>query len=260
VLTSYVTANQNYPYYDPNGRLETFGGWYDQLRVTYLGPPDQDGQELLQYAPTQPLRQPYESWQLLEGQGRVRKAPELEYDTPAIPLGGIGNYDEAFGFNGSPDRYDVKFIEKKELYIPYNNNAMPHQDPFVLSMPSFYNPEFVRWELHRVWVIDLTLAPGQRNVLPHRRFYIDEDSWILAIADEWDAQGNIWRVNMNFLATIPTLPGAWYMTNGLYDLQTGQYVMANSPYADPKYGSAPMFVKSNANLFNPSSLAAQSQF
>lgn len=260
VLTTKVHAYQNYPYYDPNGSLATFGGWYAQLRVTYLGPPNQEGQELIQYSPTQPLEQPFESWQLLEGQGRVRKAPELEYDTPAIPLGGIGNYDELFGFFGSPDRYIAKFVAKKEMYIPYNNNGMYHQDPFVLSTPAFLNPAHVRWELHRVWVVDLTLAPGNRNVLPHRRFYIDEDTWIIGIADEWDAQGNLWRINMNFNYVNPSVPQVGQLTSVLYDLQTGQYIMANSAYADPQYGGPPIFEKSNANLFNPNSLAAQSQF
>jgi hypothetical protein len=260
VLTSTVKAYQNYPYYDPNGSLATFQGWYGQLRVNYLGPPDQDGQELLQYVPTQPLKQPFEAWQLLEGQGRVRKAPELNYDTPAIPLGGIGNYDELFGFYGSPDRYDVKFVAKKEMYIPYNNNAVLFQDPYDLLKPSFLNPDHVRWELHRVWVIDLTLAPGERNVLPHRRLYIDEDTWIIGIADEWDAQGNMWRVNMNMNYVAPTLPGVIQQTSALYDVQTGQYIMSPSGYSDPKYGTAPIFEQSNPNLFNPNSLAAQSQF
>jgi hypothetical protein len=109
-------------------------------------------------------------------------------------------------------------------------------------------------------VIDLTLAPGERNVLPHRRLYIDEDTWIIGIADEWDAQGNMWRVNMNMNYVAPTLPGVIQQTSALYDVQTGQYIMSPSGYSDPKYGTAPIFEQSNPNLFNPNSLAAQSQF
>jgi hypothetical protein len=30
--------------------------------------------------------------------------------------------------------------------------------------------DYVRWELHRVWVVEATLAPGKRHVIPRRRF------------------------------------------------------------------------------------------
>jgi hypothetical protein len=259
-LASTLQVYQSYPYYDQNGSLTNFDGWYSHLRVNYVGPPTLDGQQLIQYNATQPLEQPQESWQLLEGQGRVRKAPELGYDTPALPFDGMGNYDEFYGFYGSPDRYIAKFVEKKEFYIPYNNNAMCLQNPFDLLKPAFVDPAHTRWELHRVWVVDLTLAPGARNVLPHRRLYVDEDTWTVGIADEWDAQGNIWRMSMVFNYVVPTLPGTIYGTLALYDLQTGQYVLNNSPYADPKYGTPPNFQPNAASQFNPNALAAQSQF
>jgi hypothetical protein len=65
---------------------------------------------------------------------------------------------------------------------------------------------------------------------------------------------------MNFNYVNPSVPQVGQLTSVLYDLQTGQYIMADSAYADPKYGGPPIFEKSNLNLFNPNSLAAQSQF
>jgi hypothetical protein len=259
LATTYI-VHSNFPYYDPKGSLASFNGILTTLRVDFTAPPTLNGQQLIQYAPTNAVTNPIESWQLLEGQGRVRKAPQLAYDTPAAPYDGLGNYDEFFGFYGAPDRYNWKLIGKKEMLIPYNNNAIYQQEPFSLLGARCVNPEFVRWELHRVWVVDATLAAGARDVVPHRRVYIDEDTWMIGVADEWDAQGNIWRVSQNFNCVDPLAPGTTFGNTAFYNIQTGGYVLSSATYNDPKYGSRYIYGWNPAELFNPNALAAQSQF
>ena len=39
------------------------------------------------------------------------------------------------------------------------------------------NPELLRYELHRVWVVEADLRKGFSHPYAKRRFYIDEDSW-----------------------------------------------------------------------------------
>lgn len=41
-------------------------------------------------------------------------------------------------------------------------------------------PQYVRYEKHRVWVVEATLKPGARHVYGKRRFYLDEDTWQIA--------------------------------------------------------------------------------
>ncbi len=55
------------------------------------------------------------------GQRRVRRAPNLAYDTPIAAADGLRTADDTDMFNGAPDRYDWKLLGKKEIYIPYNN-------------------------------------------------------------------------------------------------------------------------------------------
>jgi hypothetical protein len=248
------------PYYDPAGSLSTYNGDLIHGFFKFGAPPSTDGEELLEWEPSDQGQRAIQVWQYLPGQGRVRKAPELLYDTPMSQEDDVTNFDEAFVFYGSEDRYDWKLIGKKEMYVPYNDNALIATSPQNAFLPHFLDPNKLRWELHRVWIVDATLHEGERNVAPHRRFYIDEDTWNAVLADEWDAQGNIWRMSMVFNYVVPTLPGTIYGTLALYDLQTGQYVLNNSPYADPKYGTPPNFQPNAASQFNPNALAAQSQF
>jgi hypothetical protein len=107
--------------------------------------------------------------QYLPGQRRVREAPDLAYDNPNFLNGGVLNFDETFIYDGRMDQYDFKILGKKEMYIPANGNKC-----FLTSYDeqlgaTHYNPDVLRWELRRVWVIEMTLLPGARNV-DARRF------------------------------------------------------------------------------------------
>ena len=63
--------------------------------------------------------------------------------------------------------WNSKLVGKREVYLPYNNNMFmqPKSDEEVLGK-HHYNPDFMRWELHRVWVVEANLKPGQRHQAP----------------------------------------------------------------------------------------------
>ena len=69
-------------------------------------------------------------------------------------------------FNGAPDRYDWKLLGKKEIYIPYNNYKVssPEVKYEELLKPGHLDPQYTRYELHRVWVVEGTLKPGARHI------------------------------------------------------------------------------------------------
>jgi hypothetical protein len=248
------------PYYFPNGNLETFDGWVLRLRFNLFAPPNVNGQQIIELQPTDAYSSPLEFWEYLTGQGRVRKAPELSYDTPAPNAGDIANFDEFQVFFGAQDRYDWKLIGKKEMYVPYNCNKLFLTTAEVAHQPNFINPDVLRWELHRVWVIDATLHPGSRNVIAHRRMYVDEDTWVALISDGWDAKGNIWKLNIGCNNNRPDVPGLVLGNNAVFNLQTDQYCTLTSQWGDAPYNGARSLAPVNPNNFNPQTMAAQSQF
>ncbi len=137
------------------------------------------------------------SWQYLPGIRRVRQAPEIGFDYP-VPPAGFRTVDDDYGFNGSPERYTWKIVGKKEYYVPYDNFRI--NDPGVkyadLIKEGTVNPDYVRYELHRVWVIEGTLKPGVRHIYGRRVIYADEDTWLAGLADNYDARGQLYRVSL----------------------------------------------------------------
>lgn len=108
------------PYYDPNGSPATYDGYLSKLHEFFLAPPASDGQEALVWVSSNVNLHPNITWTVLNGQGRVRKAPDEAYDTPNPETNGINNYDDASGFAGSPQKYDWKLLGKQEMLVPYN--------------------------------------------------------------------------------------------------------------------------------------------
>jgi len=258
-LNGYTEIRDN-PFYFQDGNLQTFNGWLRRLRLNFNAPANINGQQIIELQPNNAYTSPLEFWEYLTGQGRVRKAPELTYDTPSATAGDIASYDEYTVFFGAQDRYDWKLIGKKEMYIPYNANKLILTDAEVAHQPNFINPDVLRWELHRVWVVDATLHPGARNVVAHRRMYVDEDSWMALIADEWDAQGNIWKLNIGFNNNRPDVPALVLGNNAVFDLQTDQYVTLQGQWGNAPYNGARSLAPVNPSNFNPQTMAAAAQF
>ncbi|SDI19679.1 DUF1329 domain-containing protein [Pseudomonas panipatensis] len=187
------------------------------------------------------VKEPREAWIYNAGQRRVRRAPQVAYDGPRTSADGLQTSDNFDMFSGAPDRYDWKLVGKQEMYIPYNNFhiASPQVKYADILRAGHINPELPRYELHRVWVVDATLKPGQRNIYAKRRFYLDEDSWQIAASDLYDGRGQLWRAGeayllQNYQAQVP-----FYAFEALYDLIAGRYIvvgMANEEKNWMQYG------------------------
>jgi hypothetical protein len=182
------------------------------------------GEAIVLHEPVRTAVHPRGIWSYLVGQRRIRRAPSVAYDTPDYVTSGIGFFDEAFMMFGPQDRFEWKLIGKKEIYIPYNNNRAASVDIETLVTPKFLNPDVVRWELHRVWVVEGKLRAGARHVVPRRMYYFDEDSWAAILLDGWDANGQLYRNSYSLTLLAPDIPALvntvmW----GGYNLETGAY-------------------------------------
>ena len=78
-----------------------------------------------------------------------------------------------------PSATNWKLIGKKEIYVPYNAYKLHDKNLTYeeILTPLHLNPDVLRYELHRVWVIEATLKSGMRHIYKKRVHYIDEDSW-----------------------------------------------------------------------------------
>ena len=160
-------------------------------------------------------------------QQRLRREPYLAYDAEALAVGGLRVIDQFDAYNGAPDRYDWKLVGKKEIYVPYNAYRLGDRSlerEQVLGKYSV-NPDLVRYELHRVWVVDGTVKGGFRHVYPRRTFYLDEDSWAILYEDAYDTRGNLWRVAMHPLMQVYDVPTPFYRARIYHDLDNGGYLV-----------------------------------
>jgi hypothetical protein len=156
------------------------------------------------------------AYMYLPGQRRVRLAPELDFDTPSSEASGNMIYDEMNLFSGSMQKYDWKLIGKKEMYIPYNDYRAAFWVPWdQLIGPHYFNPDFVRWELHRVWVVEANLVKGDRHIYPKRRLYIDEDSWRAHATELYDAMGTL--VKTDYAIAFQAYDKSAMYNNSLWD-------------------------------------------
>jgi hypothetical protein len=196
--------------------------WYNKL--LYAGPARRNGEGLLIVDSVNPLKQPRRAWQYLPGQRRVRLAPDLAYDTPNPGAAGAGTYDDVSVFNGALDRYDWKLVGKKEMYVPYSSYRLTYHKPASdVTKPSHLNPDFVRWELHRVWVVEGALKADKRHIYSKRVFYIDEDSWTALASDQYDARGQLYRSSFAFQSYSYDVQAPFADTFAIYDFNSGAY-------------------------------------
>jgi len=195
---------------------------------TYSVPARRKGEMLIVNDFLNASKRPREAWQYIPGQRRVRRAPTIGFDTPDMA---ITTYDDAYGYNGSPERYDWKIIGKKEIYIPYNGYTLERSwadgtvtiDNMTPEYPT--SDQIFRWELHRVWVVEGTLKEDARHIYAKRIFYFDEDSWAQGIQERYDAKGNLWRYTFANIMYYPAENQKFSFIKPLLnkDMQSGEY-------------------------------------
>jgi len=228
----------NYAVYNDLNKPMQAEDTYYQIKVMYTGPARRAGEAIVLRDAVNPLAQPRRAWQYLPGVRRVKLAPSLAYDTPDPGSAGAATFDDAFVFLGALDRYDWKLVGKQELIVPYNAYRVTYAaDANKLLTANHMEPSSVRWEKHRVWVVEATLKEGARHIYHKRRFYLDEDTWVALASDQYDARGQLYRGAFSFLSQSydQQVPDATPYVN--YDLIGGSYSVSGltGPHGGIKY-------------------------
>ncbi|QOL24993.1 DUF1329 domain-containing protein [Thalassotalea sp. LPB0316] len=184
------------------------------------------GTALLVHETMDQIKTPRQAWTYNTGQRRVRRAPNVAYDAPGTASDGLRTTDDFDMYNGAPDRYNWTLKGKQELLIPYNDYRL-HSDKLAYSdiiKPGHINPEHVRYEKHRVWVVEANLKGDTRHIYKKRVFFIDEDSWQIAVTDIYDNRDQLYRVGVAHGLNYYELPAQWSTLEVFHDLQSRRYI------------------------------------
>jgi len=232
---------------DPGDELRTqFPNILLALKTKTIAPGLISGDGALLIEPIDQTHEPRLSWRYNRNLRRILRTPYLANAYPADDTDDLRSVDEFDMFNGSPSEYDWELKGKQELYIPYNAYRIHAQELEYddIVKKQHINPELTRYELHRVWVVEGTLKPGKKHIYGRRVFYVDEDSWQIAVADNYDLEGNLWRTSEAHALNYYEVPVLWSTLEVYYDLKERRYLVSGldnrrNPYrfsdsADPR--------------------------
>lgn len=250
-LVQDTTVYFEHEYWDSS---KTSSEYTSRLLSTNNAPASKSGSKDMRYTPLRMDIKADSAWSYSPGQRRVRLAPEFKYDTVAAQYGGLITFDEISGFDGKMDRFDFKLKGKKEMYVPYNTYRTASASVDDLIKKGFANPDKVRWELHRVWVVEADLKPGQRHANPKKVFFLDEDSWHIALYNSYDAAGKLYRSqNFQLLVGYEGVPLMRSESIVMYDHSKGTYGLTSMPFETRTgwFESKPF----SPNLLSPAAMA-----
>jgi uncharacterized protein DUF1329 len=257
VLASDGDSERQYPYYFQGGSIadvQKRSNMFFRIRLINSGPPIRAGEAIVG---GNAIDFNDQAWVYLTGQRRVRKLPNPCCDTPTPSTAGNMTFDEIDVFSGRLDRFDWKLVGKQEMIVPYNVNRLlqPKTDAEVLGK-AFIKPEYMRWELHRVWVVDANLRAGQRHTAPRGRYYCDEDGWQCVLGDRWDAKGQLWRTLYTVNYAAPDVPASLAGASGMLDLLGGHGHILD--LVTSKASQIPIKSRFPETVFTPEALAGES--
>ncbi|MCO4798011.1 MAG: DUF1329 domain-containing protein [Colwelliaceae bacterium] len=184
------------------------------------------GTALLVHETMDQIKTPRQAWIYNKGIRRAQKAPTVAYDAPGTAADGLRTTDDFDMFNGAPNRYTWTLKGKQELYIPYNDYRL-HSDKVSydeIIQAGHINPDLVRYEKHRVWVVEANLKSDTRHTYKKRVFYIDEDSWQIAVTDIYDDRDELYRVGVAHGLNYYEVPTQWSTLDVFHDFQSKRYI------------------------------------
>ncbi|RUO65368.1 Protein of unknown function [Pseudidiomarina planktonica] len=226
-----------FPEYLQSGRESADDNVLFYFLQEVLAPARLTGTVLLVHETINQVKEGRRAWIYNAGQRRVRRAPNVAYDGPGTAADGLRTSDNLDMYNGAPDKYNWELKGKKELYIPYNNYKMidPSNSYDDILNAGHMNTDLIRYEKHRVWVVEGTLKDGERHIYSKRTMYVDEDTWTVSVVDHYDGRGELWRVGEAYATQFYTQDVPWMAAEGLYDLNSGRYLIIGLANEEDEY-------------------------
>jgi hypothetical protein len=214
-----------FAYSEPGITLDEIDNKIFYLKRKTLAPAKFKGGMTLVHETLDQILSPRKSWSYSPGQRRVRRNPDLAYDTMDGDSGNIRTIDQVDMFNGAPNLYSWKLIGKTEKYIPYNSYKVHQGELKVDEITGSYhvNPDLVRYEPHRVWVVEANLRTGIQHTYHKRRYYFDEDTWQIVLSEEFDKKGKLIQASEAHTINYYEVPMVFPTLEVTYDLENKRY-------------------------------------
>ena len=228
------------------GRLYNVTGYF-------VSPPAAVGTRNLTWEPVDPVAETRSHWVFVPQTLSTRRLPSYDYDATELLTGGMRTADQNDGWNGAPDRYDWKLLGKRELLIGYNAYKLADRKLGYKEIirPHHLDPGLLRYELHRVWVVEATLREGRYHSYHRRVFYVDEDTWQVAQEEVYDKKGRLIRFGDHQTIQFYDVQVPWYAATIHHILGNGAYLVTNLTNMEPPptrwgfEGELPDFLPSN---------------
>ena len=177
------------------------------------------------------------TWGYKPGERKVKRLSGLKFDAPSNGSNGVRTVDAIQIFSGGGDLYDWEQFGKSEKIIPYNTYrlASPDLQYKDIIRKGHLNTDVIRYELHRVWEIEGKLKPGKSHSIAHRRrFYQDEDTWIIASTALYGAEDRLGRAQEAFISNYYEQPLCISGSDVIYDVPGGVYHVMGMRNQEPE--------------------------
>lgn len=229
ILTAKKAVDTYVPYNDPHNSRHDYLAqdvqWYSGFLIRILTPPRKRGTITVGRSFLQLGSHPRMTWQYLPGTRRVRRFPYYGFDTPG-GIAGLHGIDDGSVFNGTPVRFNWKIVDVKEMFVPYNAYGLDNPENYeTLLGPHGINPEYTRWELHRVRVIVATLKEGSQHWYQKRVFYQDLDTGQFLLGDNYDHHGELWRTTIQYHVWTPLTQSFFMRATVFHDFSANAYAV-----------------------------------
>lgn len=211
------------------------------LKTETIAPTTLAGTITLVHETLDQVRSPRMAWRYDAGSRRLRRSPNLAYETDLPNSSSLRSVDQKDMYNGAPNQYDWELKGKRELLVPYNAYTLHDGDirPSDIIRPNHINQQLTRYELHRVWVVEAKRRTGIQHIYDRRVFYIDEDSWQILASEEYDESGELWRFSEAHNISYYSQPAFWTTMEMTYDLKANRYYIDGLDNGYPAYDFSP---------------------
>ncbi|MFE8069554.1 DUF1329 domain-containing protein [Marinobacteraceae bacterium S3BR75-40.1] len=234
-----------FAYSEPGVQLSEIDNKIFYLKTRIISPASLSGTRNLVHETLDQIRSPRLAWRYQTGERRLRRSPNLAYQTNLPNSEGFRTVDQKDMYNGAPNQYDWTLKGKREIYVPYNSYGLHSKEVSSQDIvrPGHINQALTRYELHRVWVVEAKLRVGMPHIYHRRVFYLDEDSWQILLTEEYAEDGHLWRVSEAHPIVYYGQPLLWTTLENTYDLDAKRYFVDGLDTQDSGYIFDPGFTR-----------------
>ena len=218
-----VHEQVSYPYSNGGGLQP------NRLRIelrTVLSGSANNGTLTLIHQSIDPAADPGGVWVYSPGERRVRRLPEMGHDNTSLTEG-LTLRDQKDMFSGPVAGHEWELLGKREIYAPYNAYRLESKrlGPDDLMGRYTLNPEHLRYERRRVWVVEARAPEDSAHPFGRRTFYLDEDSWHILLVDVYDREGRLIQLQEAHLFHAADAMISLATVQTVYDLRRRPYVV-----------------------------------